>query len=608
MSEPHLILCGGATPTSRQRCWQTAPVVQLCISDELGDVHLRIEHLQKRLCAGVSGVITDLLEIAAFVYAADQAVSRGGVRVFEYGRRWRRHFRFEVPVRCPQVWRRPEVRAALEETLGCMSDDDYTFAFAPHPDPPTLDGYLFDDMAPEVSDFESIVLFSGGLDSLGGIVREVVLGHHKVALVSHRPANQVYHRQCELVRQLVNVVPEQRLQPLHVAVEINWGGSEDRDATQRSRSFLFASLAAVTSRLLGLWRIRFYENGILSLNLPINGQLVGGRATRTTHPQVLGGFQRLFTLLFGRDFAVENPFLWRTKTQILEEIRAAGAGRLCATAVSCIHTREQTPERTHCGRCSQCVDRRLAALAAGLSDLEDPPQRYASDVLTAPREGADLALIEGYVGAARRVAAMTDVGQFLHAFPEVARVLRHVNLPAARAIQEAFGLYQRHASAVLDALERAAGGELRGFVRLRHPPNCLLGLGIGNHPRPATPVEATLRPAADGVNGAPTTEALVLDPGVFEARYQGLACPLGNTLEYHLLDRLNRTPNRYVSHHELATDVWGDDQTRAGAIYRVVLKLRRRLDQSGLAVAIDGEEKGHYRVQVPAQEIPAGQP
>ena len=47
---------------------------------------------------------------------------------------------------------------------------------------------------------------------------------------------------------------------------------------------------AVTARLFGLDRITFFENGIVSLNLPPLAQVVGARATRTTHPQVLGRF------------------------------------------------------------------------------------------------------------------------------------------------------------------------------------------------------------------------------------------------------------------------------------------------------------------------------
>ena len=40
--------------------------------------------------------------------------------------------------------------------------------------------------------------------------------------------------------------------------------------------------------------LRFYENGVVSMNLPMSAQVVGTRATRTTHPRVLAGFEQLF--------------------------------------------------------------------------------------------------------------------------------------------------------------------------------------------------------------------------------------------------------------------------------------------------------------------------
>ena len=65
-----------------------------------------------------------------------------------------------------------------------------------------------------------------------------------------------------------------------------------REYTQRTRSFLFAALGVTFARMSGLDRLRFYENGVVSLNLPPSPQVVGARASRTTHPRVLGGFTR----------------------------------------------------------------------------------------------------------------------------------------------------------------------------------------------------------------------------------------------------------------------------------------------------------------------------
>ena len=57
-------------------------------------------------------------------------------------------------------------------------------------------------------------------------------------------------------------------------------GHVGRKSTHRARSFLFASLGAVTARLFDLDRIKFFENGIVSLNLPLVAQVVGGPGDR----------------------------------------------------------------------------------------------------------------------------------------------------------------------------------------------------------------------------------------------------------------------------------------------------------------------------------------
>jgi len=50
------------------------------------------------------------------------------------------------------------------------------------------------------------------------------------------------------------------------------------------------------------------------MNLPVCAQVVGDSGRRvTTHPRVLAGFEKLFSLVAGSRFRVENPFVWDTK-------------------------------------------------------------------------------------------------------------------------------------------------------------------------------------------------------------------------------------------------------------------------------------------------------
>jgi hypothetical protein len=342
------------------------------------------------------------------VYCADQAVTRGGEGVLALGADWRRQFTFHLPVRRPDVWSSQEVVDVLKRTLSTLSEDEYEFRFQPHTNAVPIQQYLeLRDTDSEVQDIEEVLLFSGGLDSLGGAVQESVLDKRRVALVSHRSNPKISRRQEDLVKGLQASCEHSA--PLHVPVWVHKTGSTGREYKQRSRSFLYASLALPVARAFDLSRIRFYENGIVSLNLPISEQVVGTRATRTTHPQVLNGFAKLFSLLIQQPFTVENPLLWRTRAEVVNLIGDAGCSDLIQHSVSCMHTHEQTIDKPHCGRCSQCVGRRFATLASRYAE-KDPANIYKVDLLEDEREmDKDLTLVESFI---RKATDMKDMADF----------------------------------------------------------------------------------------------------------------------------------------------------------------------------------------------------
>src|SRR5262249_12989717 len=153
-------------------------------------------------------------------------------------------------------------------------------------------------------------------------IQEAIIDRRKVLLINHRSTPKVTVRHQQLVGMLNDKIGERS--PLHLPVRVNKGKQLTKETTQRSRSFLYAALGATFARMIGLDRLRFYENGVMSINLPLSAQVVGARATRTTHPRVLDGFSQLFTALCERPFKVENPFLWKTKTEIVRIIGDSG--------------------------------------------------------------------------------------------------------------------------------------------------------------------------------------------------------------------------------------------------------------------------------------------
>jgi 7-cyano-7-deazaguanine synthase in queuosine biosynthesis len=459
--------------------------------------------------------------------------------------------------------------------------------------------YLFDVLESE-QDFEEVILFSGGLDSLGGAVREILQGHNKVVLVSHRPTSKILARQRELVARLNERISFSGYRPLHVAVEVNKGKRLGRDFNQRTRSFLFASVAAVVAQVFGRKRIRFYENGPISLNLPVSPQVLGGRASRTTHPRVLKGFERILKSLFSEEFQVQNPFLWSTKAELLSQIKGAGCGTLCALTSSCAHTWTQTASGPHCGRCSQCVDRRLAALSAGLTDDEDPPGYYRSNVLLGSIDGAELILSERYIGSLLQAEDIPNAAAFITRFPEVARTLRYLDEPTAQAAGRMHDLYLKHVRAIQAALVEAVRRHPECVVRRDCPINSLLGIVIGrSSQRPARTETGPVRSGGDRCPHSP--RVLLLDRERFEARLGRRTCFLGNTKEFLLLERLNRRPGTFVSYDGLRAEVWRDERTAKNTIQRTVSNLRRCLESERFeGVLIDGSQPGHYRLVLPA--------
>ncbi|MGA8025786.1 MAG: hypothetical protein WB992_01485, partial [Bryobacteraceae bacterium] len=288
MAKPNVVVVCGGAPTPRTK--KSDNIIRLNLTGQDANVELEIIDISRRLSYAVPDALTDLVEVATYVYCADQAVKRGGEGVDDFGKNWRRRFSFHIPVRQQRIWSLPEVTQCLEATLSFLSEDEYSFQFTQKTDAVMLQQYLkyTDAGDSNSSEIDEVLLFSGGLDSLAGAVLETVQQQKRVAWVSHRSNPKISSRQKRLVeglRAICNLNP-----PLHVPIWAHQRGSGGREYTQRSRSFLYACMAFAVSRVFGLNRSRFYENGVVSLNLPISEQVVGTRATRTTHPQTLGNF------------------------------------------------------------------------------------------------------------------------------------------------------------------------------------------------------------------------------------------------------------------------------------------------------------------------------
>jgi hypothetical protein len=447
----HVVLCGGL-PRPQQRRGQKH--LELSLADQDGNIGLKIRDISEKAVANIADILLDLIDVASYVYCADQAITRGGNGVDKMGAEWRRDLVFRIPVRKREIRERPTVAGPLAEMLGFLSEDTYQFQFQDLTErPPAAQYFDFGDSDCGVP-IDSVMLFSGGLDSLGGAVVEAVSERKRVVLVSHRSNPKLDNRQKKLVSAIRDICKQNP--PLHVPVWLSKHGAPEAEHTQRSRSFLYAALATVVARLFGHDRFRFYENGVISLNLPICDQVIGARATRSTHPKFISSLERILSEILGITFHVENPFLWTTKTEIIDLIGDAGCADLIALSISCIHTRDQTIAHTHCGKCSQCVHRRFSALASRFRDA-DPVEMYSLDLLTGSRNSTEeKTLIQSFIESARFMEKADEV-QLLRRYGEIGRVIRQVGLPSTVAAERIHDLHRRHGCEVGRVLTDAIG-------------------------------------------------------------------------------------------------------------------------------------------------------
>lgn len=182
-------------------------------------------------------------------------------------------------------------------------------------------------------------------------------------------------------------------------------------------------------------------------------------------------------MVVDRPFKVENPFLWKTKGEIVELIARAGCAEMIGFSTSCTHVWEMTTLNTHCGTCSQCIDRRFAVLAAG-QETHDPDTRYKVDLLTGERsKNEHRTMLATYVETANEIQKADATG-FFSKFGEASRVLRHIDGTPESAAQRIFDLHKRHAAEVAKVIDAGLSKHAAALRQHEFHPSSLLRLAF----------------------------------------------------------------------------------------------------------------------------------
>lgn len=109
-----LIECGVAQASE-------ADALAMNVSQPGKNVNLRIDYISRFVIGNIPDLLIDLLEVAAYVYCADQRIARGSAMLTDFGADWRRSLTFAIPVRHPEIWQRADMQDILVDTLGLPS-------------------------------------------------------------------------------------------------------------------------------------------------------------------------------------------------------------------------------------------------------------------------------------------------------------------------------------------------------------------------------------------------------------------------------------------------------------------------------------------------------
>ncbi|MEV4887301.1 7-cyano-7-deazaguanine synthase [Chitinophaga ginsengisegetis] len=348
----------------------------------------------------------DLLNVASGIYAADLATPRRERELHC------RDIEITIEVVHKQSW--DQVQKKLQYALYVLSKDNWKIAFVKR----KIKSSTYLDWNGSEG---AVLLFSGGIDSMAG-ASEFLTRKEPLVLVSHssqgnsvvdKSQKDVYQALCNHYKQKVPYYPIKvygRNKGAHTF-------PDERENTQRTRSFLFLTLAALVMKKNKMSKILFMaENGQFAVHLPLNQARVGPFSTHTADPLFLQYAQEIFSHLLENDnFCIENPFLYKTKAEVF----AVLPDPLKKKAIHSASCWKISRTKQHCGECVPCISRRIAIEYNGLSFNEYLHDVFKSDLKTLPEDNTGKRNMVDYLEFISTFKSIGDIKALINHHPEL---------------------------------------------------------------------------------------------------------------------------------------------------------------------------------------------
>ncbi len=382
----------------------------------------------------------DVLVVAAAIYACDLAFKRGERENFT------REIRLTVPVVNLHAFER--VRDDLQYLLYVLSNDCWSLIFTPANGQP-------EGVTQRQSVDGRCLLFSGGLDSLSASLELIEeFGADKILLCSHQTANPITKAsQDGLAACLRNHFGAD---PVRLVVRTggrnlndwNFPADNDREDTQRTRSFMFSTIAALAARRKGIGKVvTVAENGQMAIHLPLSAARIGAFSTHTAHPEFLSSVGKFFSDLLTYEVEFVNPFVYKTKAEVVRRVVAEHPAWV-PISVSCWRGSRVSGGVNHCGECVPCLVRRIALEANGLNLNEYESDLLSQEVSKLPANHDGKRNLVELLEFVHRFSSDVDAS-LEHSFPE----LMNQHIDRAQVI----AMYKRFAGEAIKIVQNYSG-------------------------------------------------------------------------------------------------------------------------------------------------------
>lgn len=357
------------------------------------DLHINFQSL-KDFSNDTQSVAFDLFLLSSLVYGIDNLLDRYQFSIDG----WARDIEVSFPVNNEGLWNTN--KEEFSSLLTFLTGDYWNISFEQ-----ISNTTLFIDRANrrkstipyyDVNEYSFSSLFSGGLDSLVGIIDGLTLlnNNEKGLLLSHFDSSSpgANSDQVKIENYLSNnSTLNSKYNWIQCVVSLDnkdSGGNEiAKEASYRSRSLLFIGIALFCVENLPNCNIlTIPENGTISLNFPLTPSRTSTLSTRTTHPFYINQLQILINKV-GLKTQLKNPYEDCTKGELLKKcLNNSILSKTYQMSVSCGKRGRKmhwdTKSGTHqCGICMPCIYRRAALHQINLDN-----ELYGIDIFTTTNE------------------------------------------------------------------------------------------------------------------------------------------------------------------------------------------------------------------------------